>query len=56
MIFPRRGFSFAESGNTIPDFVFVSASTRLTRILSPKGRSFAMFVTPSNEWLLGLLR
>ena len=38
MIFPRRGFSFVESGYTIPDFVFVSASTRFTRILSPSGR------------------
>src|SRR3954453_17741759 len=39
---PRLGFSLAESGRTMPLLVLLSASTRLTRILSPRGRSFAM--------------
>src|SRR5687768_490672 len=41
---PRLGFSLAVSGRTMPLFVFDSASTRLTRILSPRGRSFAIAV------------
>src|SRR4051794_29767913 len=41
-ILPRLGFSFAVSGRTIPLLVFDSASTRFTRILSPRGRSLAM--------------
>src|SRR4051794_11599007 len=47
MTLPRLGFSLAESGRTMPDLVLVSASTRLTRILSPRGRSLAMWVAPS---------
>src|SRR5688572_14405790 len=39
---PRLGFSLAVSGRTMPLLVLDSASTRLTRILSPRGRSFAM--------------
>src|SRR3954464_2907120 len=41
-ILPRLGFSLAVSGRTMPDLVLDSASTRLTRILSPRGRSFGM--------------
>src|SRR5436309_4726772 len=39
---PRLGFSLAVSGNTMPLLVLLSASTRLTRILSPRGRSLGM--------------
>src|SRR2546421_2810038 len=39
---PRLGFSLAVSGRTMPDLVLVSASTRLTSSLSPRGRSLAM--------------
>src|SRR4051812_11531995 len=45
-ILPRLGFSLAVSGRTMPDLVLDSASTRLTRILSPRGRSLAMCDTP----------
>src|SRR5438105_10750032 len=41
---PRLGFSLAVSGRTMPDLVLDSASTRLTRILSPRGRSLAMIM------------
>src|SRR5437588_12998423 len=39
---PRLGFSLAVSVRTIPDLVLDSASTRLTRILSPRGRSLGI--------------
>src|SRR5690242_3882253 len=45
-ILPRLGFSLAVSGRTMPDLVFDSASTRLIRILSPRGRSFAIANAP----------
>src|SRR2546423_12509056 len=45
-ILPRLGFSLAESGRTMPDLVLLSASRRLMRILSPRGRSLAMIVSP----------
>src|SRR5687768_17163025 len=48
-ILPRRGFSLALSGSTMPLLVLLSASTRFTRILSPRGRSFAMMKTPSKK-------
>src|SRR5205814_3127550 len=44
--FPRLGFSLALSGRTIPLLVFDSASSRLTRILSPRGRSLGMIGSP----------
>src|SRR5258706_14882903 len=47
--FPRLGFSLAVSGRTIPDLVLDSASRRFTRILSPRGRSFGMTLTPMKE-------
>src|SRR2546429_9275598 len=43
-ILPRLGFSLAVSGRTIPDLVLDSASTRLTRILSPRGRSLGIAI------------
>src|SRR5438093_6251808 len=46
---PRLGFSLAVSGRTIPDLVLDSASRRFTRILSPRGRSFGMTLTPMKE-------
>src|SRR3954469_6553079 len=46
---PRLGFSLAVSGRTMPLLVLDSASTRLTRILSPRGRSFAMCVAPQKK-------
>src|SRR5438309_9407621 len=46
---PRRGFSLAVSGSTMPLFVLLSASTRLTRILSPRGRNLAIVDTPSEK-------
>src|SRR5947207_5067910 len=39
---PRLRFSLAVAGRTMPDLVLDSASTRLTRILSPRGRSLGM--------------
>src|SRR5262245_20891184 len=41
-ILPRLGFSLALSGRTIPLLVFDSASSRLIRILSPRGRSLGI--------------
>src|SRR5689334_13021308 len=51
---PRLGFSLAVSGRTMPLLVLDSASTRLTRILSPRGRSLGMILSPSKRccWLL----
>src|SRR6185436_643346 len=46
---PRLGFSLAVSGRTMPDLVLDSASTRLTRILSPRGRSLAIVDAPCFE-------
>jgi hypothetical protein len=36
-------------GRTMPLLVLLSASTRLTRILSPNGRSLAIVYAPSHE-------
>src|SRR6188474_1934695 len=46
---PRRGFSLAVSGRTMPLLVLLSASTCLTRILSPSGRNLAIVYAPSHE-------
>src|SRR5438477_3832661 len=48
---PRFGFSLAVSGRTMPLLVLLSASTRLTRILSPSGRNLAIVYAPSMEVL-----
>src|SRR5438477_556137 len=53
---PRLGFSLALSGRTMPDLVLVSASTRLTRILSPRGRSLVIAVAPKNCCQLSVVR
>src|SRR5215210_1757720 len=45
---PRRGFSLAVSGRTMPLLVLLSASTRFTRILSPSGRNLAIVYAPSD--------
>src|SRR3954470_18001019 len=47
--FPRFGFSLAVSGRTMPLLVLLSASTRLTRILSPSGRNLAIVYAPSKR-------
>src|SRR4051794_15737625 len=52
---PRLGFSLALSGRTMPDLVFDSASTRLTRILSPRGRSLAMILALLKKVVSGQL-
>src|SRR5687768_3771244 len=41
---PRLGFSLAVSGRTMPLLVLDSASTRLTRTLSPRGRSLGIAI------------
>src|SRR5882672_7517480 len=46
---PRLGFSLAVSGRTMPDLVLDSASSRFTRILSPRGRSLGMTLTPEKR-------
>src|SRR5665213_2687838 len=50
---PRRGFSLAVSGRTIPLLVLLSASTRLIRILSPSGRNLAISDAPSKKRIVG---
>src|SRR5436190_20195534 len=50
--FPRLGFSLAVSGRTMPLLVLLSASTRLTRILSPNGRNLAIVYAPSKRLLV----
>src|SRR4029434_180088 len=52
---PRLGFSLAVSGRTMPDLVFDSASTRLTRILSRRGRGCPL-VYPSQKKFLSLFQ
>jgi len=44
-ILPCLGFSLLDSGRKMPLSVFEAASSRFTRILSPRGRNF-MWVSP----------
>src|SRR5688572_6415445 len=47
MTTPSFGFSFAVSGSTMPPFVFSSASTLFTTILSLSGRMFSFAIVDS---------